>query len=263
VDFALYLRVLWRFRFVVALGTLLALTLALLSTVSISFRDGHPEFVNRESEQWASDSYLFVTEEGFPLGRSILDDVVPTNVDDPVKVGKDQAAEFVPRYGDPSRFALLAILYSRIATGDTVLGTLGRQKKLKGIVTAQAVVNDANGGILPIVQIRGTATSARRAAELAQDASRALREYVLKNQQANNISRDRRVQLQFLNRATPPKLLVPRSRTRPIFIFLAMMIATIGLAFVLENLRPRIQPAVGVDDTKNELRAEGSSRRSA
>ena len=37
-------------------------------------------------------------------------------------------------------------------------------------------------------------------------------------------------------------LVAPRKLTRPIFIFLAVMIAALGLAFVLENLRPRVRP---------------------
>ena len=38
----------------------------------------------------------------------------------------------------------------------------------------------------------------------------------------------------------------------PVVIFLAVMFATVGLAFLLENLRPRArvgEPAVALDDT--------------
>ncbi len=39
----------------------------------------------------------------------------------------------------------------------------------------------------------------------------------------------------------------PRSKTMPIVIFLAVMFATVGLAFLLENLRPRARPGEPVE----------------
>ena len=37
------------------------------------------------------------------------------------------------------------------------------------------------------------------------------------------------------------KVFSPRSKTMPIVVFLAVMLATFGLAFLLENVRPRKQ----------------------
>ena len=48
----------------------------------------------------------------------------------------------------------------------------------------------------------------------------------------------------------------PRSKTMPIVIFLAVMFATVGLAFLLENLRPRARPGEPV-----ELAHDGTARR--
>jgi hypothetical protein len=36
-------------------------------------------------------------------------------------------------------------------------------------------------------------------------------------------------------------LVVGRKKTLPITVFLAVLIATLGLAFILENLRPRLR----------------------
>ena len=51
-----------------------------------------------------------------------------------------------------------------------------------------------------------------------------------------------RVDLQVLQNATAPILLQPRKKTLPIVILLAVLSATIGLAFILENARPRVTP---------------------
>ncbi len=43
-------------------------------------------------------------------------------------------------------------------------------------------------------------------------------------------------------------LLEGRSKTVPIVVFLTVMLAVIGLAFILENLRPRVRPVADVSD---------------
>jgi hypothetical protein len=47
--------------------------------------------------------------------------------------------------------------------------------------------------------------------------------------------------VQVLSRPKAPVLFEGRSLTVPIVVFMTAMIATLGLAFVLENLRPRIR----------------------
>ena len=68
MDLQLYARVLWRFRFVVAVGTALAIGLAFMSYYKVSFSDG-VSVTYREGEVWRSDATLFVTQPGFPWGR--------------------------------------------------------------------------------------------------------------------------------------------------------------------------------------------------
>jgi hypothetical protein len=262
MDLELYFRVLWRFKVLVLLGLALAFGLMFLSMTRVSFEEGSPKFAYRESEQWASDVTLLVTQPGFPLGRSILDDVVPV---DPGKgvasSGNGAAPTFVPRYGDPSRFSNLAVVYANFATSDAVLKLAQPRGRLPGIVTAQAMINQDSGGVLPIVLIRGTSTTPMAAVGLAERAGAALRKHIARQQAANGIKADRRVELQYINHAQRPMLMVPRSKTRPMFAFLAVMIATIGLVFVLENLRPRVRPRVAEEPTA--LTPSSTSRRSA
>ena len=263
MDLELYFRVLWRFRIIVLTGLSLALGLMLLSTMRVSFEGLSPKFTYRESEQWASDVTLLVTQPGFPLGRSILDDVVPVDPGDGASQSSEEgaASDFVPRYGDPSRFSNLAVVYAHLATSDEVMRLAHPRGPLPGIVTAQAMVNPDSGGILPIVLIRGTSATPAAAAGLAERAGASLRKYIARQQAANRIKADRRVALEYINHAQRPVLLMPRSKTRPMFTFLAVLIATIGLVFVLENLRPRVRPRVAEEPTA--LTPSSTSRRSA
>jgi hypothetical protein len=264
VDLELYFRVLWRFRVLVLLGLTMALGLTLLSMMRVSFEGGSPKFVYRDSEQWASDVTLLVTQPGFPLGRSILDDVVPVDPGDdvvPSGEGNEAAPSFVPRYGDPSRFANLAVVYAHLATSDEVLRLAHPRGRIPGIVTAQAMINEESGGVLPIVLIRGTSTTPALAVAVADRVGAALRRFIARQQTANRIEPDRRVELEYINHAQRPLLMVPRSKTRPMFTFLAVLIATVGLVFVLENLRPRVRPRVAEEPTA--LAPPGASRRSA
>ena len=69
MDLGLYFRVLWRFRFLVALGLLAAFALAALSLFSVS-----PSGVTyRQSEVWSASAKILVSQEGFPEGRSITE----------------------------------------------------------------------------------------------------------------------------------------------------------------------------------------------
>jgi hypothetical protein len=82
----------------------------------------------------------------------------------------------------------------------------------------------------------------------------------LKNQQrAAQIPAAQRIDLQILKRSTRPVVIEPLKKTLPIAIFLAVAVATVGLAFVLENLRPRVH---AVASTTSARRA-ATKRRSA
>ena len=69
MDLQLYFRVLWRFRFLMAIGLLAALALSALSLVSVG-----PSGVSyRQQEVWSSSAKLLVSQDGFPEGRSITE----------------------------------------------------------------------------------------------------------------------------------------------------------------------------------------------
>jgi capsular polysaccharide biosynthesis protein len=107
------------------------------------------------------------------------------------------------------------------------------------VIDAFALQAPNNGNVLPIVQITALSYSAPASRALGNRAAAALAQYVDAQQKANGVPPAERIQLRVLNRAAQTSLVTPRSKTLPIGIFVVVLFATIGLAFVLENLRPR------------------------
>jgi hypothetical protein len=257
MDLSLYLRTFWRFRMLVVCGFLLAVVLGLFSFVKVDFGNGF-DVSYRDSEQWGSSSSVFVTQEGFPLGRSIYDEVVP------VEPGSadPNGTSYVPRYVDPSRFSSYANLYARLAESDLLKHRLEEVAPLPGTISASAGVDQKNPGIvLPIVEIQGLAATAEGARATVARATRALVVYVEQQQRANKIALNRRVILRVLDDPSPPVLVVGRTKTRPVFVFVAVLIAFAALIFVLENLRPPRRR--GTQDDESDASLSTPSRRSA
>jgi hypothetical protein len=241
MDLGLMLRVLWRFRLLVALGFLGAVGLAVLSYARVDLRHS-PHLKPREREQWMSSATLFISPSGFPWGRI---------------VGSVNA--------DPGRFGEYATLYARLATSDPVKRIMVRQGSVDEtheLIQAYPVLSsdfNTDSPPLPLVQVNATAATARRARTLARRESEAFRQYIAVEQRANGIPVARRVNVTIVKRAQPAQLLKGRSKTLPIVIFMTVMIATCGLAFVLENLRPRVR-AVAAEEAPPPAEA---ARRSA
>ena len=219
MDFRLYARVLWRFRLLVLLGLILALTLATLSFVHI----GTNGVTYHESELWASTTRVLVTQKGFPEGRLSSTPVEP------------QAAVV-----DPARFNNLAVLYAELATSDQVRKLMRRDGPLRGRVIATPVV--AGGDFrtqLPMIDLLAISTSPRAAIQLAQRSATALGTYIRDEQSASNVPETDRAIIAPVVRPATAEVFRPRSKTMPVVVFVAVMSVTVGLAFLLENLRPR------------------------
>jgi hypothetical protein len=242
VDLGLFFRVLWRFRLVVALGFVMALTLATLSLARVDFRGGSPSLVYRQSEQWQSYTTLIISPRGFPWGRSVF------------------SLEF-----DPSRFATLATIYANLAQSDAVKRIMARDWNVRqGSILAQPVLanqNNSSAPPLPLMTIAATTKSGPRSAAVAERATAAFLDFLRFEQSNNGIPKNKRVVVAEIKHATPPVLLKGRSKTTPIAVFLAVMIVCVGLAFMLENLRPRVH-AVSKDSTEDRT-VVPTARRSA
>jgi hypothetical protein len=231
MDLRLFASVLGRFKVVVGAGFLLAVLLAFLSFAKVN-PSGSPHFSQRGTQQWASYTTVFVTQHGFPWGR--------VN-GDPNAVPPSQAKG---EFANPSRFIGLAALYANLADSDPVLRIMKRSGKLYGKIEASPLtaLNDPTD-VLPLISIVGLADTGPRAVSLVARATNALMQYVEAQQNANGIAAKDRIELDVVKSPTKPKLLSGPSKTLPILVFLVVMAATCALAFILENLRPRVRVA--------------------
>ncbi len=245
MDFRLYTRVLWRFKWLVLVGLVLAVALGGLSTVRIT--DDGVRY--RQSELWSSTTRLGVTQTGFPWGRLLATEPTPG----------EQAERLGIPLADPNRLNTLAVLYAELATSDPVRREMLEHGPLNGKIVASPVVVGENRVMLPFIDLVAIATTPRGAAVLAQRAADAFRVFMEEQQQANRVPQADRVVVQQLVAPKRPKIFQPRSKTMPVVVFLGVMFGTVGLAFLLENLRPRRREP----DEQAEPEFRGAARRTA
>jgi hypothetical protein len=238
MDINLYLRVLWRFRFLVLFGTIAAVLLAFLAVVRVN-PTGSPKFSYRQHDLYEADTTLLVTQVGFPWGRTVLPPD-PTNV---------PAAKDGIQYADPSRFASLAVFYAHVANGDAVQALVKSDPSLRDdfraqdgqlLATASTPDPSTSNGVLPFVDLQGFAISRREAVRISTTGADILRRYIAEQQAEAAIPVNERVVLSVFKHPDKVVVAVGRKKTVPILIFLTVMTMTIGTAFVLENLRPRV-----------------------
>jgi hypothetical protein len=232
MDLQLILRVVWRFRVLVGCGVVLAVALATLSFVKVSLVDGKPAMQYRQAEQWESLSTLFVTSEGFPWG--IIGQTTPPKPGDP---------KTTPNLLDPLHLTNLAALYVRLSTSDAVLNQMKREGPLDGKLAAFPVTSADNGPAaeLPMVTLSATSATPARAEALAKRHVDSFLQYIKAEQKRAGIRGEEKVVVQVARQPQPATLLVARKKTRPMVVFVAVMIVVLGMAFTLENLRPRVR----------------------
>lgn len=238
MDIRLYSRVIWRFRYLVFAGILLAVGLTFLSFFRVTFEGGSPGISYRQQEIWQASETMHLTQSGFPEGQ-----IVPTH--------------------DPNRFAALAQDYATFANGDAIRAMADKGGTLGGKYVAQPLVDRSlKGAVLPYVVITGFATSRPAAIRVAERVTSALRTYITRSQEEAQIPPRSRILTKVTTKPEKATLAQGRRLTVPIVVFLTVLIATIGLAFILENLRPAVRPVSSVPDSRDgeDQRAAGSRR---
>jgi capsular polysaccharide biosynthesis protein len=209
MDIRLFFRVLRRFKFVAALGLVVATALAFLSFVKV---DQHG-LRYRSQETWLSTARVLIAPEAkVPL-------------------------ESVPNATG------LATLYASLMSSDTVRAAANRLHRIPGGLSADPSFDKNTQATLPILYISAVSTSPRNAAVLANDGVTALNHFIASQQNTTNVPPTQRIHLEYLNVASPLAATVssPRSKTRPIMVFILGLAATMGLVLILENLRPRLR----------------------
>lgn len=238
MDLGAFVRVMWRFRWLMVAGLVLASLAAFFSIARIDTSRGTPAITYREHEQWISASTVFVTQKGFPWGRAVLDEMVRVE-------GESGNPIYVPRYGDPGRYSGLAALYAELAKSDAVhrdaMTGAGR-----GEYYEPEVVATPNAGALPLLYIKGYGPTPEAAQRISDRATSAFRDFIASEQVRNNIPAEKRVEVVVTQQAIPAELFEARSPARPVFLFLLILMLFVALSFALENMRPRVRPTAEV-----------------
>jgi hypothetical protein len=245
MDLALYLRVLWRFRIIVAAGFLMAVILTFLAVEKVSFAGGSPMFSPRKTPVYQSDAFLQVTGNNAPELRA-----------KPKRVGGSATTPATDPF-DPGRLSYLTTLYANLALNDITTRRLRLDplKPEKGALTVTAVPAPAyaNPAILNILDFQATGPTPERAMALANGGTRAFQSWLRRYQDEQGIEQDSRTVAVVYKQASPPVVVSHGGKTLPIIVFLTVFGATIGLALVLENVRPRPGGVRSADDDPRDL----------
>jgi hypothetical protein len=226
MDVSLYLKVLGRHKRLVFAGFALATVLAIFSVA----RPTSSGLAYRAPATYQSQTTLFVTQNGFPWGRSVT-----PQVDNGVA---QTAPAKGPQFADPTRYSNLAILYSHLANSDLVRQQVKSDTKgIDGKYVAAPVPSDDGNGFIPFINLTATAHSAADARDLASQSAASLQKYIAGEQQANNISDDERIQVSLVGAPTKAVVVAGHKPTKPALVFILVMGMVIGLAFLLENMR--------------------------
>jgi hypothetical protein len=211
-------RVVWRFKWIVLLGLILAFGLTFLAMFRVT-RDGKISY--RQSQQWASYSQIFVTQSGFPWGQ-----LRPTGPN------------------DSGRFVSLALIYAGLVDSDPVRQLMAKMGPpiVGGSVQASALLTaPGSSDALPIISIAGLATSKEDSVTLTSRATTALVQYIRAQQASSGTTAANRVIPQVIQTAGSSRVLAGRSKTVPVMVFIAVLTLVLAFVFVLENVRPRVR----------------------
>jgi hypothetical protein len=244
MDVSLYGRVLRRFWPLLVGGFVVACVLAVFSVAKVS-----PSGISyRKPAVYGASAELFLTQKGFPWGRTAIPNAGPNSKT------------------SPTNLSGLTDLYAQFANSIDVIAIMrshGAPKTWKLI--AAPILPMIQGAALPVLSLTGEADSPADAAKAAALGTRSFVEYVQQQQKAAAIPNSQRVKIQVLQPATAltAVAVTPHKKTLPIMVFLGVMAATIALAFILENRRPR-SGAVATPMPTGEARVQiASARRTA
>jgi hypothetical protein len=217
-------------------GVLLALGLTFVAAFKID-ASSFPGIERRQPTIYASKSRLFVTQQGFPWGRSALHYQTAA--------GQPPTLE-----GDPDRFASLAVLYAELANSGRVQHVLNKKDRETMAVVAKVVpVSQFNSAPLPMLDITGKAESPTRARALAKTVTTSLISFIKQSQASSGIRMRERVVLEVIDPAALGKVSDAPSPALPALVLLTVLFATLGGIFVIDNWRQGVGHIEAIEPT--------------
>jgi hypothetical protein len=228
MDMSLFFAVLWRSKWVVLGGVVLAAVLAALAYGTPTIANGKPTLKSRSAEVWQSESRILISQSDFPYRQS------------------SEASNLAQPLGN------LSPIYAGLANGNIVQAEIHSKFGATATVKAMEDIDAAASTFLPFVNLVATAPTKAQAATLAEGAGRIFIAYVASQQAAAGIPPTRRIELTNVDAASLPTLVEGKKLSVPILVFLAILVGVIAILLIRENLR---QNAAGA--RQGRLRAEG------
>jgi hypothetical protein len=238
VSLSLYARVLWRFKWLVLVGLVLATGLAALSVEHIS-PGVPPKLTPRVKPVYQSQLSIMITEPGFPIGS-----VAEANATDSF-----------------SALASLTSLYVGLGNSQAFSSAAKRAAPFTQTVVAAPSFETLPSGYevpIPVMTLTATADTPGHATVAATSAGVVFKQMVAKQQAEERIPKGQRIVLDELATSKPLET-GGAKKTLPVLVFLIIMVGVVALALILENLRPRVSSA----DSEDEAAPPVSARRSA
>ncbi len=252
MDLSLFASVIWRFKYLIVGGLVVASTLSVLTIAKVDLGAGAPYLSARVAPRYASNATVLVTQPGAPWTSAVQQYRQSSSGGDSVPIG------------DLGRLTTLANLYVQIANSDIIKAMVARTAPAGGTVSAAQNYSFSPSyysSALPIMTLTGTGKTRADAITTTRAGVTAMIRYLTEQQRQAGIKGEQRVVIQVLQQPHNTVVVDGPKKTLPVVVFLTVMLAVVGLAFALANVRPRVaeRPAVVSDP---ELLVD-SARRSA
>ncbi|MWV47734.1 hypothetical protein GRS96_00415 [Rathayibacter sp. VKM Ac-2803] len=245
----LYLRVLWSYKWLLAVGLIVSVLAALVAGYTV--KDG--EIVSRAESAYRSDTTILLG--GGPQN--------PFQAVDPGQTITEGTTE-----AQQNDLTNTAVIYAYLVSGSQIraqveaaMGPLTDTEALSAVRrTTQPAGTEQNPGrfSLPILSIVGESTDPERAVLISETASTVFQNYVAAQQDASGVAPELRVTLAVTDQGTA----VEQEGSNPIIPIaitgLGVFLAFIALAFILYNVRISRER---VTANRNNARPRGESFR--
>ena len=225
MDIRFHLGILWRWKWVLAGGLVLATAAAFLST----FKPSSSGVEWRAEPTYQSFARVMVTQPGFPLGRATLPGADPTTQ---LELPKPKE-----RFAPPERFTGLAEMYAYVASSAQIRDLI-TPKPLEDQISVVPALG-SQGDALPLLEVTTTGKTPKASEKVSAAVISALRKYLTTNGRRSNVPTDQQVHLVVLNPPKAGELIAGRSPTMVVMVWLLGAVLTFALVYVLENLYPR------------------------
>lgn len=228
MDVPKYLQILWSYKWLIAVGLLIAVAAAFLA--GFTLKDG--QLVSRTDKSYTASTTVLVGSQNDPLfqaeipGQAVTEGVTPPVKQDLVNT---------------------AVVYAYLISGTDIQSTV--EASVGPFTTADSVTairrttqpsgNEAFPGrlSLPILDIVGSSDDPARAEEISRAANSAFQSYVTAQQDATKVPADERVQLTTIKEAGAVAGVGSNPAIPIIVAGLGVFLVFVALAFVLYNAK--------------------------